>query len=198
VGNGKSLMWVGGNGDRQHHDFYNTPADCTEAFVRWAIEKGVLKPPEDIVWECACGEGALSEVLKAHEMTVFSSDLRHTGYGKGGVNFLQYTSEGGLFTAVVTNPPFYFSVDFIVQAHALGIPTVCLLLKSTYFHAKCRVPLFRKYPPSWVLPLTWRPSMNPQEGNSGGLMDFSWYVWQKGSQGTRFDILERPNKKDKV
>lgn len=40
------------------------------------------------VWECACGEGHLSKVLKNRGYEVLSTDLIDRGYGIGNIDFL--------------------------------------------------------------------------------------------------------------
>jgi hypothetical protein len=50
-----------------------------------------------------------------------------------------------------------------------------MLLKSNYWHAKSREPLFQDYTPSLILPLTWRPKFN--ETQKAPVLDMAWNVW---------------------
>ena len=74
---------LGGNqGGRKENDFYATPS--------WAVESllQVEKFP-DLIWEPACGDGAISKVLRTHGHEVLSTDLIDRGYGQGGIDFTQ-------------------------------------------------------------------------------------------------------------
>ena len=94
--------------------------------------------------EPACGDGTMAEVLKQYADDVICTDIRDTGYGQGGVDFL--TTIRGC-DAIITNPPFNLSEAFI--RHALTIAeVVAMVLKSQYWHAKRRTELFNELPPS--------------------------------------------------
>lgn len=74
-------------------------------------------------------------------------------------------------------------------------------LKAQYWHAAKRAQLFREIPPSYVLPLTWRPDFLFKErgGKKGAspLMDVMWCVWltpQMQGVQTVFKPLMRPEK----
>jgi hypothetical protein len=114
-----------------------------------------------------------------------------TGYGEGGIDFL---TERRDCDAIITNPPFNLSEDFI--RHALTqAGTVAMVLKSQYWHAKKRSALFQEFPPAYVLPLTWRPDFlfnTRQPGDKvGPTMEVHWTVWMAGRTDTRYQILGR-------
>lgn len=158
---------------RKPADFYPTPPDVTIALMDF------LNINERIVWEPACGDGAMAEVLRSYGHDVIATDLRDdSGYGKGGVNFLDTTPDEHWHIAdwIITNPPFNVAAKFI--EHALSItPNVAMLLKSQYWHASSREKLFEEHPPTWVLPLTWRPSFLEAERGNSPLMDVVWCIW---------------------
>ena len=59
--NDKGVKIIGGNGVRIDFDFYPTPKECTVAllsFMNW---------PPMVIWEPACGEMAMSNVLSENE-----------------------------------------------------------------------------------------------------------------------------------
>ena len=60
------------------NDFYATNPHALE--IAMPVFKGILHKN---VWECACGQGHLSEVLKANKYNVKSTDLIDRGYGGG-------------------------------------------------------------------------------------------------------------------
>jgi hypothetical protein len=168
---------------RRELDFYPTPPDVTHALMEF-IDMRIYT-----IWEPACGDGAMSEVLKMYSPDVISSDLRETGYGEGGVDFLTAHRD---CDAVVTNPPFNVSEQFI--RHALTkAGTVAMVLKSQYWHAKKRAALFQEFPPAYVLPLTWRPDFMGGERGGAPTMEVHWTVWIAGDTDTKYRILGRPS-----
>jgi 2-polyprenyl-3-methyl-5-hydroxy-6-metoxy-1,4-benzoquinol methylase len=44
---------------------------------------------EGNIWECACGNGAMSKVMIKNGYDVYSSDLINRDYGETGVDFLE-------------------------------------------------------------------------------------------------------------
>lgn len=182
---------------RKAADFYPTPPDVTVALLDYlALEQPCF------MWEPACGDGALAKVLEAKGHQVIGTDLREdTGYGQGGIDFLTYDTEPDLGIPInavcdwiITNPPFKLAEAFIRKSLETT-PNVAMLLKSQYWHAKSRLPLFRDHPPARVLPLTWRPAFLESERGRSPLMDVSWFVWSEHSlppSTTGFDPLARP------
>ena len=59
---------------REKDDFYPTPTFATQSLLD--REKFIGN-----VWECACGTGKMSEVIKSNGYDVISSDLVNRGYG---------------------------------------------------------------------------------------------------------------------
>ena len=167
---------------RRELDFYPTPPDVTHALMEY------LDMRPGVVWEPACGDGAMAEVIKDYGQEVISTDIRETGYGEGLVNFL--TTEKKC-DAIITNPPFNLSEQFIL--HALGqADVVAMLLKSQYWHSKKRSALFKNHPPDAVLALTWRPDFMGGERGGAPTMDVIWTVWVDGFYQTKYHVLERP------
>lgn len=168
--------------DRQTLDFYPTPADVTIALMDYFKFK-----PDCRILEPACGDGSMSKVLESYGYRVTSSDLRDSGYGTPDVDFMGSYGDAK-FNAVITNPPFNVAEKFIT--HSLTIaPFVAMVLKSQYWHAKKRQDLFHNHPPSYVMPLTWRPDFL---GGGASMMDVIWTVWIKGDTLTKYVPLQRP------
>ena len=188
---GVSLANSGDQIKRRELDFYPTPPEVTHALMRFLISENLIDQ-NSVVWEPACGNGAMSEVLENYVSTVRSSDIRHAGYGEGGVDFLSHSFS---CDAVITNPPFILSEQFI--RHALNqAPLVAMVLKSQYWHAAKRIELFKSFQPAYVLPLTWRPDFlydQRQNGAKGApTMEVTWTVWVAGDQETKYRLLEKP------
>ena len=166
---------------RRKLDFYPTPSDVTHALMIF------LKLKEQVIWEPACGDGAMSKVIESYGHSVISSDIRITGYGIGGVDFL---TERKHCDAIITNPPFSISSEFIT--HALSqAKVVAMVLKSQYWHAKKRTELFKQNPPAYVLALTWRPDFMGGERGGSPTMEVHWTVWINGDTDTKYRLLTR-------
>ena len=143
----------------------------------------------DTIWECAAGEGHLSEVLIKNGHTVISTDLIDRGYGTGGVDFLKCSN---IFDGdIVTNPPYKFAKQFVEKA--LDIITdghkVCMFLKVQFLEGKARKLLFEKYPPKTVYVSSSRllcaknGDFERMKASGGSAAAYAWYVWEKGYCG---------------
>ena len=167
---------VGYSDKRAKNDFYPTPPEATEALL------SRVKFSER-VWECACGDGAISKVLEKHKHDVISTDLFDYGYGISGVDFLRtsrkYRKKLGVDT-IITNPPYKSAEKFLSQAHYIGIKTMAMLLKLSFLEGQARKELFSKLPPSWVFVFSKRLTFNKGGIESGGtgMIAFAWFLWQ--------------------
>jgi hypothetical protein len=171
----------GGKQERRRElDFYPTPPDVTHALMRF------LALPQSLVWEPACGDGAMSKVIQSYGHTVIGSDIRD------GVDYLtaKPAPQCG-YGAIITNPPFNLSEQFIRKAIGEA-PVVAMLLKSQYWHAAKRSKLFAEHPPAFVLALSWRPDFRGGELGGAPTMEVLWSVWERGKTDTRYRILPRP------
>lgn len=166
---------------RSKSDFYPTPPDVTCALLDF-LRIGDRK----VIWEPACGEGHMVDAMRERGYAVIGTDIR------SGTDFLTDDCPGG-FDWIITNPPFSKADDFIRRCAKYSVP-FALLLKSQYWHARKRVPLFQSVTPSYVLPLTWRPDfMFKQRGGGSPLMDVMWCVWYPDFKyPTQYIPLERP------
>lgn len=126
--------------EREPNDYYATEPKAIELL----LDKETFAPN---IWECACGEGHLSKVLSGRGYTVKSTDLIDRGYGKGGVDFLQYT---GTFNGdIITNPPYKYAKEFVEKALEV-IPDgnrVAMFLKIQFLEGKARRKMFDEQPP---------------------------------------------------
>ena len=131
----------------QHPDGYHlTPPRGDLALLARESFKGVL-------WECACGDGAISRILEAAEFEVISTDLVDRGYGHGGHDFL--ADHTTLANHVITNPPYGPARGLAARfvEHALTRirhgGTVCMLLRTNWeapqAHRRLMARCCRKY-----------------------------------------------------
>lgn len=152
---------------RNAADFYPTPPECTQALCNaW------LAAPQ-LVWEPACGDGAICRVLEGNRHVVFGTDLHDRGYGTGGLDFL--TGPALDCDCIITNPPFNLAEKFIRRARTFNAP-FAMLLKATFWHAASRQALFHETGPSNVFAMTWRPNFAPDRG-AAPTMDMIWTTW---------------------
>ena len=169
----------GGNSStgRKASDFYPTPPEVTVALLKF-----LSLPTQAHIWEPACGEGHMVDVMEAMGYTVTGTDIR-TGY--------DFLSEPPMLCDwIITNPPFRLAADFIRRCAEHGKP-FALLLKAQFWNAAKRYKLFLEITPTRILPLTWRPDFT---GKGQAMMDMSWCVWDLEQRGaTYFLPLWKPS-----
>lgn len=163
--------------DLEGPDFYPTPEWATFALMD-------IENFEGAIWECACGDGAMSDVLKSKGNDVISTDLFDRGYGESGVDFL--TSERRVAN-IVTNPPFHSAESFVAQGIKLSEKKFALLLRLAFLESANRAnTIFLKNPPSRVWVFSERITFYPRnvEKAGSGTTAYAWFVWDKDSPGS--------------
>lgn len=166
--------------EREPNDYYATdPIAMHELLKRERFN--------DHIWEPACGEGNLSEVLKVHGYKVFSSDLIDRGYQDELFDFLG--NERKFEGDIITNPPFKYTTEFILKSLE-AIPfgnKVAMFLKINYLSGKARYKeIYSKFPPYRVYVFSSHVACsknNKPEGFKHGAMDYVWMIWEKGKIG---------------
>lgn len=167
--------------DRQEDDFYATDPKALEKFLD---ESGIKLFN---VWECACGEGHLAEVLKKRNLLGKASDLINRGYGDVDVNFF-YLSEFWQGD-ILTNPPYDKAVEFC--KHSLDCVDngrlVVMLMRIQFLEGKKRKEFFKKNPPKFVFVSSSRlllaKNADFEKYNKPSANCYAWYVWEKGYKG---------------
>lgn len=170
---------IGGSvtGKRESNDFYPTPPEATEALLRAESFNGAI-------WEPACGDGAISEVLRAAGYRVASSDLVARGYGTPGVDFLLEWEPRA--PNIITNPPFKLAVPFVRKALDLTTGKVAMLLKIAFLEGVERAELFANSPLARVHVFSRRVTFKNTaraDVNGSGMMAFAWFVWDHAHEG---------------
>jgi hypothetical protein len=173
---------------RQGQEYYRTPAAAPESLL--ANER--FSP---CVWECACGDGAISRVLEAHGYKVISTDLHERGCGEAGVDFLKATKL--LAPDIVTNAPNSLAQEFAIHALDLGVRKLALLQPLTWLAGAERYRLLwsrGKLARVWAFSprLTlWRGD-DEYAQNDGGMTDYAWFVFEREHAGApQLDWLPR-------
>lgn len=177
---------------RSKTDFYPTPPDVTIALLDFLEMDGILCPSEHIILEPACGNGKMVDAMLERGYSVKYSDLFPTGYRGDiqAVNFLTAPMDTSV-DWIITNPPFSQADQFIHHCLELDKP-FAFLLKSQFWHAKSRLELFRKHPPAYVLPLTWRPDFLWGAKSGSPTMEVIWTVWLGDECITEYHPLPKP------
>lgn len=158
--------------DLEGPDFYPTPAWATYALIDNENFSGEI-------WESACGNGAMSEVLGNVTRHVSSSDLYDRGYGEVGVDFLAQNRRA---PNIVTNPPYNSAEGFVRSGLINADRKFALLLRLAFLEGGNRQrTIFSASPPSrvWVFSerITFYPANAERKGT--GTTAYAWFVWDK-------------------
>jgi hypothetical protein len=163
--------------DLDGFDFFPTPAWATYALID--NEKFLGE-----IWECACGDGAMSRVLEKTSCRVTSSDLYDRGFGEIGTDFLTTERQAD---NVVTNPPYNSAEGFVAAGLKSARRKFALLLRLAFLEGANRAnTIFFRNPPSrvWVFSerITFYPAGAVQKGT--GTTAYAWFVWEQGAGPT--------------
>lgn len=158
-------------------DFFPTPAWATHALIDNEKFTGDI-------WESACGNGAMSDVLETTGRTVVSSDLFDRGYGEAGIDFLNGHNRRA--SNIVTNPPYNAAEGFVRSGLRHSQKKFALLLRLAFLEGANRQrTIFSEAPPSrvWVFSerITFYPAGAVQKGT--GTTAYAWFVWDKDAAG---------------
>lgn len=168
--------------DRDPDDWYVEDEPCVRslfAAMPWFKANGAHDP--------CCGAGTIPRVAASLGFTITGADKIDRANGLYAVqNFLW---DHASYPAIVTNPPFSYSVPIV--RHALRLVDnggyVAIIAQAKFLYSQARHPLFMMPECDRVLILSKRPSMPPgkqleAEGEScrGGFADYAWVVWRVG------------------
>jgi len=164
------------NADIEGPDFFPTPTWATQVLLDSETFEGEI-------WEPACGNGAMSEVMLANGYRVVSTDLYDRGYGRAGVDFLK---ESATSDNIITNHPYNSAEGFIHSGREKFRNKFALLLRLAFLEgANRKRTLFDVFPPSrvWVFSerITFYTAGAEQKGS--GTTAYAWFVWDKKSTG---------------
>ena len=162
--------------DRAENDFYATPDIATLKLLEREKFNGSI-------WECACGDGAISKVLKDKGYNVYSSDLIDRNYGEETVDFLKTNK---IFDNIITNPPFKLSQEFVEHGLKSTRHKVAILNKLSFLEGVKRKPFFLRTPLKKVYVFSFRiPYLkNGMNGTKrGSVMAFAWFIFDKNYNG---------------
>lgn len=178
---GKAALNVRGD------DLYETPACAVEALL--AVER----LPDGIIWEPACGPGAIVRVLRDRGHYVYATDLvdyKSDDQDDSAIDFLMEPQLPGVgyFGCILTNPPFKLADQFV--RHALTLcPRVYMLLRLAFLESErrrliledgslARVYVFRNR-----LPMMHRHGYSRTSKQASSAIPFAWFVWDRTHSG---------------
>lgn len=168
------------------NDLYETPAVAVEALLRHVVVPAV-------VWEPACGPGAIARVLRAAGRHVVATDLvdyASPDQDACGRDFLMERAPPQGAEAIVTNPPFKLAGEFVEHALDL-VPRVVMLLRLAFLESERRrsildrgalesVHVFRNR-----LPMMHRDGQGiaPAARTTSSALAFAWFAWDRRHRG---------------
>lgn len=160
-------------------DFYATPPEAVHALLKVENFSGTI-------WEPACGDGAIVNVLRAAGHRVYATDLVERGCpdSESRVDFLFESQPGIHIGAIITNPPYALAKPFVAHALTLAVPKVAMLLRLAFLEGigrssildnglLARVHVFKNR-----LPRMHRHGWAGKEASSS--IAFAWFVWELG------------------
>ena len=173
--------------ERETNDYYATDPHALKIFLDKLKEDNIELHQN--IWECACGEGHLSQVLINNGYNVYSTDKVDRGFGDKKIDFLQEKFFGNDLEAdILTNPPYKYAKEFVEKAleiQADGYYTI-MFLKIQFLEGQARKKLFEKYPPKYIYVNSAR-QICYINGDMGKKMSsatcYCWYIWEKGYSG---------------
>lgn len=191
VGNNKStyvMLGASNHSDknRQADDYYATDPHALELLLD-SLKRDGIKLHNNI-WECACGQGHLSDVLEKNGYITTNTDLVDRGYKN---NFLQldFLTTNTIFDGdILTNPPYKYAKEFVEHAlDTLKDGYYCIMfLKIQFLEGQARLDLFKKYPPKYVYVNSARQlcAMNGEfDKYKSTAICYCWFIWEKGYKG---------------
>ena len=179
--------------EREQDDFYATDPKALQKLIDrcsvW-LQRIWISTCEhkEIVWECACGDGNLAKCLMHNGLIVHASDLKDRHFGCPDVDFLQEKGTPNGCKIILTNPPYSLATEFI--EHALDILSdgglYIAFMNLTYLHGINRyIRVYSKGTLREVYVFSGRIECwkNGIQSRSGNMVNYAWFVFQKGFQG---------------
>lgn len=169
--------------ERENRDFYATPRIAVEKL----LEHETFSPK---IWECACGKGDISKVLREHGYNVQESDIEDR-IGNVVLDFLSDDTPSDIsFNDIVTNPPYRYAQEFVEKAISLlwNGRKCAFLLRLQFLEGMKRRKLFDAFPPETVYVFCKRIQccINGEfekYKDVRSAIAYAWFVWRKGYKG---------------
>lgn len=156
-------------------DFYATPPEAVRALLEVETFSGTI-------WEPACGDGAIVNVLRAAGHRVYATDLVDRGCpdSESRIDFLFERATD--VSAIITNPPYALAKAFVAHALELGVPKVAMLLRLAFLEGSSRSSILDTGQLARVYVFRNRLPMMHRDGWDGkkaaNAVPFCWLVWE--------------------
>jgi hypothetical protein len=166
-------------------DFFPTPPWATRALAQHVLPAaGFAGKRFASVWEPACGEGHIAEVLSEYADKIASSDIFDYGYGDT-VDFLNVACEGPPPDWIITNPPFGDkAIAFVLRALDIAREGVAMFFRSQWAVEGIEryEQIFRHHPPTLAAFFVERVNLCKGRWDPDGTTAtaYCWLVWIKG------------------
>lgn len=166
-------------------DYFATPPFATRALVEHVLPHLGVRDLGS-VWEPACGEGHMAEVLREYCDDVRASDVFEYGYGE----ILDFLESGRVLwpTAewIITNPPFNEkAIQFVIRARELA-PNVAMFFRSQWAVEGIGryQSVFRDHPPTLCAFFVERVPLCKGRWDPDGTTAtaYCWLVWMQARQ----------------
>lgn len=176
------LKAIGGNKieEREINDYYATEPKAVEKLLH-------LETFNENIWECACGENHITNVLRNNGYNVRASDLIVRTDDVEQMDFL--TSNEHFNGDIITNPPYKYATEFVYKAlDSINEGNkIAMFLKVQFLEGKKRKILFQKFPPKVIYVSSSRLNCAKNGDfktfNQNSAIAYAWYVWEKGYKG---------------
>lgn len=183
-GNSKAVFVT--NGDSSHSkderaewDYYSTDPRAVELLLE--LEKFTPN-----VWECACGEKHIANVLTEAGYNVRCSDIIDR---TGDTEILDFLNQNEQWNgSIISNPPYNKCREFCEKAieTVTNGNKVAMFLKLSFLEGKSRKDFFKKYPPKTIYVSSSR-LLCAKNGDfskkESSAVAYAWYVWVKNYIG---------------
>lgn len=162
----------------KNDDYYASPPEIIDHLLKYETF-------DNNIWECACGDGALSKRLEHYGYNVKSTDLVYRGYGsKEPVDFLKQLEP---FNGdIITNPPFNLINEFILKGYNLTKNKLAIFGKvqiletiRRYNEIHTLIPFSRMY----VYVKRVSCYKNGIKANYESTVCYCWFIWDKSYDG---------------
>jgi hypothetical protein len=170
-------------------DYFPTPPWATRALMEYAL--GFWDGPDGYanysVFEPACGEGHIAEVLGEYFGRVTATDVFDYGYGDGVGDFLRRASMESIQSDwIVTNPPFGDKTEgFVLRALDLATVGVAMFVRMQWLETIGRYEaIFRDRPPTRIAFFCERVNLckGRWEPEGSTATAYIWLIWIKGAK----------------
>lgn len=184
IGNNKSTFSTLGasshsNTERESNDYYATDPRAVEKL----LERETFNK---YIWEPACGEKHISNVLTSRGHNVRNSDI--TSRNQSDVEEIDFmtATKDIMSRDIITNPPYKIATEFIQHALDISMDStkIAAFLKIQFLESKKRYELFKENPPVRIYVFVNRINCgkNGVFSKEASAVCYAWFIWEKGNK----------------